>query len=358
MYKTSNPLFLICETPLHAGSGSDLGVVDLPIQRERHTSFPKIEGSSLKGALREAFENKSIQNLEKDNSGKYSNKEVVKEELIKINKVFGFDGAALIGFSQDDISAFFKEEEKEFSGCISISDARLLLFPVKSMRGVFAWITCPRVLRQFEMDMKTKDDSFLIENLDKYAFNSDDNICYTQSTETDLKVDKYVILEEYTFEDKNNTALVVKDSKHLEGCSLGQWLCNNQIADANPYWQEKMKQSIVVLSDDDFKDFVNLSTEVITRNKINNITGTVSDTGLFTEEYLPTESVLYSMILAAPEFKENGLSEDDVTCFFKEVPNVMQIGGSSTLGKGIVRTTFLTELSPEDCKKTKEDNHE
>ena len=56
MYKKAIPFFLICETPLHAGSGSDLGVIDLPIQRERHTTFPKIESSSLKGSLREAFE--------------------------------------------------------------------------------------------------------------------------------------------------------------------------------------------------------------------------------------------------------------------------------------------------------------
>lgn len=35
MFQTSKPLFFICETPLHAGSGSDLGIVDLPIQREK-----------------------------------------------------------------------------------------------------------------------------------------------------------------------------------------------------------------------------------------------------------------------------------------------------------------------------------
>ena len=57
MYKNAKPLFFMCETPLHAGSGSDLGIVDLPIQRERHTNFPKVESSSLKGALREGFEN-------------------------------------------------------------------------------------------------------------------------------------------------------------------------------------------------------------------------------------------------------------------------------------------------------------
>ena len=56
MFQKSIPLFLVCESPLHAGSGSELGIIDLPIQRERHTNFPKIEGSSLKGCIREAFE--------------------------------------------------------------------------------------------------------------------------------------------------------------------------------------------------------------------------------------------------------------------------------------------------------------
>jgi len=48
---------------LHPGSGSELGIVDLPIQRERHTGYPKIEGSGLKGSLREAIysSNKEIE---------------------------------------------------------------------------------------------------------------------------------------------------------------------------------------------------------------------------------------------------------------------------------------------------------
>ena len=39
MYQHSDPIYLICETPLHAGSGDDLGIVDLPIQRKRHTYY-------------------------------------------------------------------------------------------------------------------------------------------------------------------------------------------------------------------------------------------------------------------------------------------------------------------------------
>ena len=74
MFKIARPLFLICETPLHAGSGDALGVVDLPIQRERHTGFPKIEASSLKGALRESFEEKFItdRNTTRNNPDIYS----------------------------------------------------------------------------------------------------------------------------------------------------------------------------------------------------------------------------------------------------------------------------------------------
>jgi CRISPR-associated protein Cmr4 len=39
-------------TGLHPGSGTALGVVDLPVQRERHTAWPLIPGSSLKGVKR------------------------------------------------------------------------------------------------------------------------------------------------------------------------------------------------------------------------------------------------------------------------------------------------------------------
>ena len=49
MFKSAKPLFLIVETSLHAGSGSDLGIVDLPIQREKHTNYPKVEASGIKG---------------------------------------------------------------------------------------------------------------------------------------------------------------------------------------------------------------------------------------------------------------------------------------------------------------------
>ena len=84
------------------------------------------------------------------------------------------------------------------------------------------------------------------------------------------------------------------------------------------------------------------STEVVTRTKINNETGTVSDTALFTEEYLPAESILYSIALFSPEFKkekEGRLDQAAVAKFYNDhLPTIFQIGGNATIGKGIVRT--------------------
>ena len=67
MFKRALPFFIRVITPLHAGTGQELGVVDLPIQRERHTGFPKVEASGLKGSIREVFEeqDKEIQIGEK-----------------------------------------------------------------------------------------------------------------------------------------------------------------------------------------------------------------------------------------------------------------------------------------------------
>ena len=123
---------------------------------------------------------------------------------------------------------------------------------------------------------------------------------------------------------------------------LGEWLANRLFNDDGSYWSEKIKTDIVVLGDDDFRDFVNLSTEVITRTKIDNETGTVASGALFTEEYLPAESVLYSLVLAHREFKaESALSAADVLQFFGDhLAHVIQIGGNATLGKGLTQTAF------------------
>lgn len=315
MYHISKPLFLYCETPLHAGSGSELGVIDLPIQRESHTDFPKIEGSSLKGALRERAE--QVVGSRKDTD---------------VFLTFGPEG-------DDNLHA----------GALGFTDARLLLFPVKSMRGVFAWVTCPQVLKRFWKDMHVCEGVQLpFDGLDIHVENQNAKI-----TSQDVVVaNSSIVLEEYAFTAEEDD--IVKE--------VGNWLISH-LFDEDNWWKEKIGKNLVLLSDDDFRDFVNLSTEVITRTKINNLTGTVQDGALFTEEYLPAESVLYSLVLAAPVFPVLAKGEEDkrkrlsgksheesdaaaVMNYFEDVltkkaNNRLQIGANATIGKGLIRTTFV-----------------
>lgn len=358
MYKYTKPLFLITETPLHAGAGEGLGVVDLPIQRERHTQFPKIESSSLKGALRESFE-----------SGYLHNSDRLKETFPEIDEK-GYKDAVHLAFGPD------APDRDSHAGALGFSDARLLLFPVKSMREVFAWITCPKVLRQFERDMKLVESfkDFEIEGIPSQG-EIEENECYMFGDSL-LVGGRYVILEEYTFEAKRNSENeIIKDKIQVsfkldaayednpkEQRSLFGKFLSETILKYSALWSEKMKTDIIILSDNDFADFVNLSTEVITRNRIDNDTGTVKSGALWNEEYLPAESILYSLVFASDIFLEkkkkegsifvqqkNGNGYEDegelVHHFFeKGLDPVIQIGGNATLGKGITSTCFVSIL--------------
>jgi CRISPR-associated protein Cmr4 len=237
--------------------------------------------------------------------------------------------------------AFGPEEGDLHSGSLGFTDARLLLFPVKSMKGIFSWVTCPKVLERFRSDMKLCND--------KFDFDMPNELSTPKNCSLYIK-DKNIMLEEYAFEIKN------KDDK--TSTNLAVWFSTTLFPPGNEYnfWREKIKKDVVVLSDDDFRDFVNLSTEVITRTKINNETGTVQSGALFTEEYLPSESILYSLALTTPIFKEedsekgifrqNGKKEEELVMefFSKGLPEVIQLGGNATIGKGIVRAKVLTEV--------------
>ena len=48
-------LYLFTRTPLHVGAGASVGAIDQPIIRERHTGFPVIPASSLKGTFADAW---------------------------------------------------------------------------------------------------------------------------------------------------------------------------------------------------------------------------------------------------------------------------------------------------------------
>lgn len=315
MFKQARPVAIIVETPLHAGSGSELGIVDLPIQRERHTNHPKIEASSLKGCLREAFEGQQKEHFQDLNS-QYTQ--------LYVNPVFG------------------PENGDEHAGALGLTDARLLSFPVKSMKGVFAWITCPAILNRLLQDLSMARTLGSAVPSPEIGGNIAALINTIPTTSNLLLTDGKIVLEEFTFSVTANDACQ----------ALAQWIAEHVLPqdDAFAYWRAKIAQDLVVLSDDDFCDFVSMSTEVITRTKINPDTGTVQSGMLWTEEYLPADSMLYTLALTSDPFdtlKETRVLKNaaEIMDFFtnglKRAQHIFQLGGNATIGKGLVRVTLM-----------------
>jgi CRISPR-associated protein Cmr4 len=295
MYKKSGVLTFYSETPVHMGTGQSVSYVDLPIQRERHTSFPVLWSSGIKGVIRDLA------------SRKWPDKE-------KVELIFGPES-----------------EGSEFASCISITDAKILLYPVRSLRGVFAWITCPLVLRRLKDDITSVG---LNKDLDISEFlNVTDGEALVFGNDLIVKDKNEVVLEEFVFEAKK---------KELGGLEkfLSSLLPNNELT-------SKLKEHLVIVSDNVFKDFVNYAVEIRTRIRIDQAKGTVKDGALFSEELIPSESVFYSLVFVGEPFKKDGKlnSANDV---FEEMKSLfkdnglIQLGGDETTGKGYMRVKFYS----------------
>jgi CRISPR-associated protein Cmr4 len=302
MFKKAELMFFYSETSLHAGSGTSLGVVDLPIQRERYTEFPIIQASGIKGAVREWFEFK----FGKTNP--------------KIQLTFGPD---TIG-----------SEEGGFAAAVNFTDGRILLFPVRSLKGIFAYCTSPSVLHRFLRDAQIAEAEV---NWSVPSPPDDQTVLGVQAG-CDLNAGDQVLLEEYAFrfESDQNVSDI---ARFLSGKAIPQ---GKEYA----FWRKKVEKSLLVLPDNVFRDFVKLSTEVQARIKVDNDKRTVVKGGLFYEETLLPDSLLYSIILAHDPVKDDRYELPDAQAVLSFVNGIngerLQLGGDATIGRGIVSVKFLS----------------
>lgn len=294
MFKYKALLTLRAMTSVHVGEGTSLSVVDLPIQREPHTGYPVVRSSSLKGTLRRFFHLRN-------NNGDGREKE---------DFFFGPD----------------TDNASEYAGCVVFTDARILLFPVKSFKKTFLLLTCPYILRRFAEDYalsfpdKEQELRNFIDNLLTVSDESPivaNDACLHQSK---------LILDEFVMK---SPCITQKGFDELV-----------KLLDL----PNDLKDRIAVISDDYFRYFVKNQTEVAARIRIDSETGVVKKGALWYEESLPPESVLYSVILATdPRGKSQSDGGNPIEEIKKVVGSVMQIGGNETIGKGIVKLHWISE---------------
>jgi CRISPR-associated protein Cmr4 len=278
-------LFIHAQTGLHPGSGTALGTVDLPVQRERHTQWPIIPGSTLKGILRDACRRRG-------------------------------------GNNPDLFAAFGPEtaEADKHAGALSLTDARILAFPVRSLKGVFAWVTCRAVLERLQRDLTLIQANGHAFNLPE-APAKDKALCAANSP---LLVDgSKLVLEEFDFERTGDVSAVAA------------WVSQRAVAD--PPTQERLKKHLVILHDDDFTHFARHATEIVARVGLDYERKTVKSGALFYEEFLPAETLFYSVVLASPSRREGyERSASQILRYLRDnMPPVLQIGGDETIGKGL-----------------------
>lgn len=287
-------------SPLHAGTGQGTGVIDLPIAREKATGIPYLAGSSVKGVLRD----KSMPWLDKNQSEDKIDPEIKRKRNITY---------ALFGPPTD--------RADDHAGSLQVSDARLLLFPVRSLRGTFAWVTSPYILSRFVRDVKGIEKAD-IPTLPSFTDEHRQSIWIANPSL--LVKDNIVVLEDLDLKKHDDS-----NQKFYE------WLKKTLFSERNAE-QALFEQHFAIVHDDVMNFLLRNATEIVARIRLDNDTKTVAQGALWYEESLPVESLLYGVMTLNPTKKALELKDVDWTTSVNDLAQgVMQFGGKSTVGRGL-----------------------
>ena len=310
MYQAQSILFLYAISPVHMGAGTAFGLIDSPIQRERHTEHPLFAGSGLKGAIRHRFA--QLPGWQDNANPKNS---LLNHSLL--NRLFGPEG----------------QSDKLYAGAVSFGDAQIVAFPVRSAKRGYVYATCPlalaRAARLLALLKKPALPALTGGPSEGQAAVCDSSL---------LSGDKLTKLTLEAFEYSASESAALK--------AVAAWLAAHALPQsaAHAFFREKIKNDLVLLSDEDFGYFARNATVVEPHVKIDDKTGTAKDGGLFYVENLPPESLLIAPLMASQE--RSGQHETSAEAVLAHVlgnlnGQLVQIGGDATTGRGQIIVTAL-----------------
>ncbi len=290
-------------SPLHAGTGQSVGVIDLPLARMRATGIPFVPGSSLKGVLREL------------------------RRPAREDGDAGARHAAVFGPKRERPGAE-GDVPGDFAGALVVGDARLLALPVRSFVGTFAWVTSPLLLALARRDVGGLSGEVgrwpEVKPLEKRGARV---ASLKQSANVYPGQPPRVFLED-----------VDVDVEPTDDAALAAWA--HGLARALPEAEREVVTRRLVLVDDETMSFLwETATQVDTRVSIDEATGTAAKGQLWTEESLPAETLLVGVMgatralhparpLPAGEVLAEALGAEGT---------VVQLGGKATVGRGRCR---------------------
>ncbi|MEO3430170.1 type III-B CRISPR module RAMP protein Cmr4 [Pelagibius sp. CAU 1746] len=267
---------LIAETNVHVGIGQAIGALDLPVARERITDYPFVPGSGVKGAWRVWAEERAGLSRE------------CCDDLFGPKSQSSADGG-----------------DEKGAGTVLMSDARLLLLPVRCLSSSYKWVTCPLILDRLRRDAARggrREVTFELPVVEEGGY-------------LGAGGDKEVVgLEEreFTREAKVQPGVLEALVSVIPGAIR----------------KDRLEARLVVLSDHDFVWFARYALPVMARNALDE-NKIVKEGAFWYEESLPPDTVMYLLLGQRRPGKVAALAG-----VIAEDKAYLQMGGNETIGQG------------------------
>ena len=271
--------FVHALSPLHAGTGQGVGVIDLPIARETATNLPYLPGSSLRGVLRHALPEPDAK------------------------RIFG------------ELTSSGTEP-----GLVHIADQRLLLLPVRSIAGIFAWVTSPYVLRRFARDVQDIGGLADLPTSVPDVTGNQVAVCngsvLTGNNKQQVYLEDLDLVPSPSTDATDEWAKWIEDKAGLNG----------------------LAERCAIVPDDVLSFLLTTATEVVARIRLEDEKKTVASGALWYEEALPAETVLSGLVLHTGK---NGAAAGDFGQLDTVVKKPLHLGGNTGVGRGLCRVVIV-----------------
>lgn len=309
MFQAHAALFLYATSPVHMGAGQAFGLIDNPIARERHTEHPLFPGSGLKGAIRHRFH--ALPGWSEGATG---------ERLL--DRLFGPESRPEDRGGKD-----------LFAGAVSLGDAQLVAFPVRSVKRGYVYATSAHALARAARLLSQLGVAGMP------ALPAPVDPGSASVTDAGLLSGDKLHLEAFEYTHAPAQAQALK--------AVARWLADNALptGEAHAFFRDKFATDLVLLADNDFTWFTKNATVVEPHVRIDNKTGTASDGGLFYTENLPPEALMLGSLMATRE--RSGQAETPASGVLGHVTKaidgqLLQVGGDATTGRGLVAARVIT----------------
>lgn len=279
-------LFLLAESPIHAGDKPEgAGDIDLPIQKDNSTGFPVVRGSTVRGSLRH----------------------LSRSHMLDVEELFGSE----------------PDSQDHKPGIVNISDFDMLLCPVRTLSGLFAWVTTPYLLQNLQRNL------LLCGSAEKITIPASGDKVLVASGSRLLSKGK-ISLEETVFPATESPELA----------TLGLWIAQKALpaSDTYNFLKGMAVTNIALVPDEVFQKLLPLVLPVFARIRINPVTGTVVEGALWNTEFLASETLLCGTFISKEESKKSKSVEKLIEL---TKSRWFQIGGCKGIGMGMVTSVWI-----------------